>query len=66
MIHLDKLSVLDTHILFLTKKIKTQKALFLVGGCIRDLLLGTENRPTDIDFTMAGKPDSIYTSIDKK
>jgi tRNA nucleotidyltransferase/poly(A) polymerase len=66
MLHFDHLEILDTHTTFLTKKIKTQKALFLVGGCIRDLLLGTENHPTDIDFTMAGKPDAIYTSLDKK
>lgn len=65
MLYFDKLSVLDTHIAFLQKKIKKQNTLFLVGGCIRDLLLWTENSPIDIDFTMAGKPTDIYKRIDK-
>jgi tRNA nucleotidyltransferase (CCA-adding enzyme) len=65
MIHFDKLSILDTHIAFLQKKIKKQNTLFLVGGCIRDLLLWTGNSPIDIDFTMAGKPEEIYKRIDK-
>ncbi len=45
--------------------VKKQNTLFLVGGCIRDLLLWTENSPIDVDFTMAGKPDDIYSRIDK-
>lgn len=65
MLHFDKLSILDTHIAFLQKKIKKQNTLFLVGGCIRDLLLWTNNSPIDVDFTMAGKPEEIYTRIDK-
>lgn len=65
MLHFDKLSILDTHIAFLQKKIKKQNTLFLVGGCIRDLLLWTDNSPIDVDFTMAGKPNDIYTRIDK-
>lgn len=65
MLHFDKLSVLDTHIAFLQKKIKKQNTLFLVGGCIRDLLLWTNNSPVDVDFTMAGKPTDIYKRIDK-
>ncbi|MCX6822931.1 MAG: hypothetical protein NTX91_02945, partial [candidate division SR1 bacterium] len=44
--------------------VKKQNTLFLVGGCIRDLLLGTENSPIDVDFTMAGKPTDIYKNID--
>ncbi|MFA6255631.1 MAG: hypothetical protein WC606_00470, partial [Candidatus Absconditabacterales bacterium] len=65
MLHFDKFSVLDTHIHFLQKKIKNQNTLFLVGGCIRDLLLGMENSPIDIDFTIAGKPEEIYKKINK-
>lgn len=65
MLHFDNLSILDTHIAFLQKKIKKQNTVFLVGGCIRDLLLWTNNSPIDIDFTMAGKPEEIYKRIDK-
>jgi len=65
MLHFNNLSVLDTHIKFLHKKIKTQNTLFLVGGCIRDLLLWIETSPTDIDFTMAGTPQELYKKIHK-
>ena len=65
MLYFDKLSTLDTHIAFLQKKIKKQNTVFLVGGCIRDLLLWTNNSPIDVDFTMAGKPEEIYKRIDK-
>lgn len=33
---------------------------------MRDFLLGLEKKPTDIDFTMAGKPLDIYNQIDKE
>ena len=65
MIHFENLKKLDTHIAYLTKKIKNQN-LFLVGGCIRDLLLDIEENPTDIDLTLAGKPGKIYKNIDKE
>lgn len=38
----------------------------MVGGCVRDPLLGIDKKPTDIDFTMAGEPLTIYDAIDKK
>ena len=38
---------------------------FLVGGCVRDVLLGLTNDPKDIDLTLAGEPKSIYNAIDK-
>jgi len=66
MLQFHQLSTLDTHIAFLQKKIKKQNTVFLVGGCIRDLLLWTENSPIDIDFAMAGKPTDIYKNIDTK
>jgi len=72
MLFRSKLVNLDNHINFLNKKIKNLPAgkqgqdIFLVGGAIRNLLLGIDNDPTDIDFTMAGKPEEIYKKIDKK
>jgi tRNA nucleotidyltransferase/poly(A) polymerase len=80
MLHFKNLSKLDTHLDYLTKKMlapspdagKSQTCpaicgnLFLVGGCIRDLLLDIEENPTDIDLTLAGKPEEIYKNIDKE
>lgn len=66
MLFFDALPNLDAHIHLLQKKIKDKHTLFLVGGCVRDPLLGVEKKPTDIDFTMAGEPETIYKAIDKK
>lgn len=66
MLFFDYLKNLDTHISFLQKKITGKHTLFLVGGCVRDPLLGIDKKPTDIDFTMAGEPLTIYDAIDKK
>jgi tRNA nucleotidyltransferase/poly(A) polymerase len=65
MLFFDYLKNLDAHISLLQKKIKDKHTLFLVGGCIRDPLLGIEKKPTDIDFTMAGEPKKIDKLIDK-
>lgn len=60
------ISKLDTHLQFLAKRIKNQTSLFLVGGCVRDILLNIEKQPTDIDLTLAGNPEDIYKNIDKQ
>lgn len=71
MLHFENLSKLDAHLALLTKKIRVPSSagknqnLFLVGGCIRDLLLDIEENPTDIDLTLTGKPKDIYKNIDK-
>lgn len=62
----DPLKTLDSHIAFLQKKLKDPHVFFLVGGCVRDLLLGIEKKPTDIDFTMSGDPKQLDKLIDKK
>jgi tRNA nucleotidyltransferase/poly(A) polymerase len=66
MLFFDYLKILDPHISFLQKKIKDKHTLFLVGGCVRDPLLGIDKKPSDIDITMAGEPTAIDASIDKK
>ena len=66
MLFFDYLKNLDPHISILQKKIKDKHTLFLVGGCVRDPLLGLEKKPTDIDFTMAGDPKKLDKLIDKK
>ena len=65
MIQSEHLTLLDKHLSFLQKQTKAENSLFLVGGCVRDFLLGLEKKPTDIDFTMAGKPVEIYSKISK-
>jgi tRNA nucleotidyltransferase/poly(A) polymerase len=65
MLHLENLSHLDIHQHFLQKRAKTPN-LFLVGGCVRDLLLGITKNPLDLDFTMAGKPDVLYAGFDTR
>jgi len=39
--------------------------IFLVGGCVRDVLLWFTTDPKDVDFTMAGDPKNIYNNFDK-
>jgi tRNA nucleotidyltransferase/poly(A) polymerase len=63
MLHLHALQSLDTHQYFLQKRIKNQH-LFLVGGAVRDILLGITNAPLDIDFTMGGTPETLYADFD--
>lgn len=65
MLQFDWLKDLDKHQKFLQKKCKNEN-IFLVGGAIRDLILGLEKNFLDIDFTMSGLPTSIYNKIDKK
>jgi len=64
MLNFDWLKILDEHIKFLQDKCDTQN-LFLVGWCIRDILLDIEKNLTDVDFTMAWKPEEIYENIKK-
>ena len=64
MLNFDGLKILDKHIKFLQEKCSTEN-LFLVGWCIRDILLDIEKELTDVDFTMAWKPSDIYDNIKK-
>ena len=63
MLFLQSLGQLDTHALALEKRIG--KPVFLVGGCVRDILLGLTTNPEDIDLTLAGDPKDIYQNTDK-
>jgi tRNA nucleotidyltransferase (CCA-adding enzyme) len=50
---------------FIQKRLKSKTAVFLVGGCVRNLLLTIEQRPTDIDITLTGNPLEIYKHSNK-
>lgn len=65
MIHFDRCSVLFQHLEFLEQQLRT-KEVFFVWWCVRDLLLGIEQQPTDIDLTMGGSPDQIWSRMDEK
>lgn len=64
MLHFSWLSALYSHITYLSSKLG-RNDFFLVGGCIRDVLLGLSENPKDIDLTLAGEPKSIYNAINK-
>ena len=61
---LDWCKILQTHLHYLNKKCNNNH-LFLVGGCVRDILLGTNFNPHDIDVTGAGEPQDIAAAIDQ-
>lgn len=63
MLYFHRLSLLDAHQRFLQNRSK-HLYTFLVGGAVRDLLLGITQDPKDIDFTMAGDPIDLYQSFD--
>ena len=65
MVSLSYLSILNTHSSYLASKLG-KRDFFLVGGCVRDIILWLTNDPKDIDLTLSGEPKSIYNAIDKK
>lgn len=64
MFHFQILKNLAKHHHFLSKKLQNSD-FFLVGGCVRDLVLGLTKAPIDIDITLAGNPLEIYKNIKK-
>ncbi|MEF2175088.1 MAG: HD domain-containing protein [Candidatus Absconditabacteria bacterium] len=64
MLNYELLENLSKHYEYLKKRINSND-FFLVGGSIRDLLLGINKKPHDIDITLAGNPQDIYNQIDK-
>lgn len=65
MFDFSSLNILNKHLLFLQKKLNAKKPVFLVGWCIRDIILWLDKNPLDIDITLAGKPEEIYKKISK-
>lgn len=56
---------MQSHVEFLQSKAGIRD-FFLVGGCVRDLLLGIKTDLVDIDFTMAGNPLDLYEKMEKE
>ncbi len=65
MLHFEKLAHLTANIHTL-QEIFQQENLFLVGGAMRNILLGIEEYPHDIDVTGVGHPDDLRNTIDKE
>jgi tRNA nucleotidyltransferase/poly(A) polymerase len=51
------------HINLLKEFIKQD--IFLVGGCVRDVILGITNNPLDVDATGFFGADELYTRLKK-
>lgn len=64
MLNFSKIFLLQEHYTFLENRLWIHD-FFLVGGAIRDLLLGINDHPQDIDFTMAGNPLELYEHMNK-
>lgn len=64
MLNIQNLNKLDNHIDYVSQKL-WNKDVFLVGWCVRDILLGITTSPLDLDVTLAGQPKSIANKIDK-
>ncbi len=64
MLNFENLKNLKKHIKYLQNKLN-KNDVFLVGGCIRDILLNIEKDPKDIDIATNGQPKNIYRQINK-
>ena len=62
MLNLSLLKRLDYHQNFLQKRVQISD-VFLVGWCIRDLLLWISKEPLDIDFTCEWNPEELDARI---
>ena len=62
MLNFSSLKHLDYHQRFLQKRVQLSD-IFLVWGCIRDLLLWITKDPLDIDFTCEWKPEKLDAQI---
>jgi len=62
MLNFENLQNLRSHHEFLSETLQTGN-IFLVGGCIRDVLLWITQDPIDIDLTMSGHPDQIREAM---
>ena len=62
MLNFSLLKHLDYHQQFLQKRVQISD-IFLVWGCICDLLLWISKDPLDIDFTCEGKPEELDSRI---
>ena len=62
MLNFSLLKHLDYHQQFLQKRVQISD-IFLVWGCIRDLLLWISKDPLDIDFTCEWRPEELDSRI---
>ena len=64
-----KITMHFQHITYLDKHLKSvashagKQQLFVVGGAVRDLLLGINAEPKDIDLTLMADPEVLYRDL---
>lgn len=56
------LTRLNTHIARISALLDGQQ-IFVVGGAVRDLLLGITTDPADIDMTLIGSPTELQAKL---
>ncbi len=62
MLSFHRLHVLTPHITRLSEVFQ-HESMLVVGGCIRDILLGITDYPTDIDATCTGHPNTLRDTM---
>ena len=65
MITFEKLQILQKYYEYIQRKTGV-KEYFLVGGAVRDLLLGIKEKLDDVDLTIAGEPLGLYEQMEKE
>ena len=65
MITFEKLQILQKYYEYIQRKTWI-KEYFLVGGAVRDLLLGLKEKLDDVDLTIAGEPLGLYEQMEKE
>lgn len=56
------LTYLDQHLKTVAGHLTGQQ-LFVVGGAVRDILLGVDTQPHDIDMTLAMHPEHVFAAL---
>ncbi len=64
--YFSRLHLLDQHLGFLAKETHNKLPLFLVGGVVRDILIGRNFSPDDIDATCPWNPSLLASAVSTK
>lgn len=65
MLNFERLQILQKYYDYIQKKTGVRD-YFLVGGALRDLLLGVKEKLDDVDLTIAGEPIGLYAQMEKE
>ena len=65
MLNFERLQILQKYYDYIQKKTGVRD-YFLVGGALRDILLGIKEKLDDVDLTIAGEPIGLYAQMEKE